>query len=111
MDRARLELLRQRARRGETARDELRGRYRNRVPLSDDIDERAKGVRKTVVGGVKIRLSPSISGESFSLKRYRELGHKITSAMVDAINAGKPYDRWTVTAAAGPKKIDAVEPT
>lgn len=93
-----------------TRRTELRTAAIDRIPLSDDVDERAKGIRKAVIGGVRIRVSPAISGETFSLKAFKELGHEITAAMRDAISAGKPYDRWTVTPAAGPKKIGAVEP-
>lgn len=89
---------------------ELRGRYIERVPLSDDVDERARGIRKVVAGGVKIRITPATSGESFSLKAFKEAGHAITREMRAAISAGKPYHRWTVTNAEGPRKIGAVEP-
>jgi hypothetical protein len=82
----------------EQAREKLRDEYRDRVPLSDDAAERKKGVRIVDVNGIKVRITPSNSGETFSLKRYREAGHKITKAMRDAIGAGKDFDRWTVKA-------------
>jgi hypothetical protein len=90
---------------------ELQDRYRERIPVSDDADEAAKGIRITTVGGVVIRVAPAVSADSFSLKRYVDAGHQITAAMREAIRPGKPYDRWTIKAAAGPKKLGAVEPT
>jgi hypothetical protein len=90
---------------------ELKDRYRDRIPLSDDLDEASKGIRVATVSGVTIRVAPAVSADSFSLKRYTDLGHAITAAMREAIKAGKPYDRWTIKATAGPKKLNAVEPT
>lgn len=89
---------------------ELRERYRARVPLSTDPTEAAKGVRSAVVGGVSIRISPQVSGDYFSLSAYRAAGHAVTAEMREAITAGKPFDRWTLKPAAGPKKLNAVEP-
>lgn len=90
---------------------ELRDRYRDRVPISSDPKEAADGIRAATVGGVAIRITPQTSGERFSLTVYREAGHDITPEMQDAITAGKPFDRWTLKPAAGPKKLQAVEPT
>lgn len=95
----------------EKSRDELRAKVRDRVPLAADPQDAAKGIREAIAGGVIVRIAPAVSGESFSLKRYVEAGHRITAAMRDAISSGRPYDRWTVKPAAGPKKIGAVEPT
>ncbi len=95
----------------EQERDKLRERYRNRVPLSENHEERAKGVRTTVVAGVTVRIFPLVSAERFSLKDYTKSGHGITPEMREHISEGKPYDRWTVKAAAGPKHLDAVEPS
>lgn len=92
-------------------RAELFARYRDRVPLSDDATEAAKGIRTATIGGVIIRVAPSVSADSFSMKRYVDAGHAITAAMLEAIKPGRPYDRWTIKAAAGPKKLGAVEPT
>ncbi len=63
-----------------------------------------------MVGGVSIRITPQESGERFSLTAYREAGHEVTPEMQDAISPGKPFDRWTLKPAAGPKKLKAVEP-
>lgn len=90
---------------------EVKDRYRDRIPLSDDINEAAKNIRVTTVAGVTIRVAPSVSADSFSLKRYVDAGHQITDEMREGITTGKPYDRWTIKAAAGPKKLGAVEPT
>ncbi len=90
---------------------ELKDRYRDRIPVSDDPEEAAKEIRVATVAGVTIRVAPFVSADSFSLRRYTDLGHQITAAMREAIKAGKPYDRWTIKAAAGPKKLGAVEPT
>lgn len=90
---------------------ELRDRYRDRVPISSDPKEAADGIRATTVGGVAIRITPQTSGEHFSLTVYREAGHEITAEMQEAISPGKPFDRWTLKPAAGPKKLKAVEPT
>lgn len=90
---------------------ELRARYRDRVPLSEKPDEAANGVRVATVGGVAIRIYPQVSAETFSLKRFLEAGHAITAAMREAMSDGKPFDRWTLKPAAGPKKLNAVEPT
>lgn len=95
----------------KATRDELRERYRDRLQLSADPKEAEKGILTAIAGGVIVRVSPTVSADSFSLKRYTDLGHQVTAAMREAIAPGKPYDRWTVKAQAGPKKIGAVEPT
>jgi hypothetical protein len=56
---------------------------------------------------VVVRVSPAVSGESFSLKRYADAGHRITAAMRSAIQPGRPYERWTVKRADGPPKLAA----
>jgi hypothetical protein len=85
----------------EEKRQELRKELRSRVPLSRDKDEKGKRIRSVAIGGIKVRITPSMSGERFSLKRYREAGHKITKEMRQAITSGRPYDRWTVKKASG----------
>lgn len=90
---------------------DLEDRYRARIPLSEDGEEAAKGILATTVGGVAIRVAPCVSADSFSMKRYTDAGHAVTPAMRDAIKPGRPYDRWTIKPAAGPKKLNAVEPT
>lgn len=92
----------------ETALKALRKRYRDRIPLSEKAEDAAKGVREIVRAGIHIRVTPSVSGESFSLSKYREKGHKVTKAMREAIGGKTPYDRWTVNGP--PKTHDAVEP-
>lgn len=89
----------------------LKDRYIDRIPVSEDLEEAAKGIRVATVGGVSIRVAASVSADSFSLKRYVDAGHAITAAMREAIKPGTPYDRWTIKATAGPKKIGAVEPS
>jgi hypothetical protein len=95
----------------KAARAKVREKVLPRVPLSPLPEEAAKGIRETIAGGVIVRVAPAVSGESFSLKRYVEAGHRITAAMRSAIAPGRPYERWTVKPAAGPKKLGAVEPT
>ncbi len=90
---------------------ELQDRYRDRIPVSEDLEEAAKGIRVAIVAGVIVRVAPAVSADSFSLRRYTDAGHAVTPEMREAIKPGKPYDRWTIKAAAGPKKLNAVEPT
>lgn len=94
----------------ETRLKDLRSSYRERVPLSDDAAERAKGVRECTVAGVTVRVYPLVSGDYFSLTDYKKAGHGVTDEMREHIKPGKPYDRWTVKDASGPKHLDAVEP-
>jgi hypothetical protein len=77
---------------------DLRAKCRSRVPLSRDPEERKKRIRYIEVAGVKIRVTPALGGDSFSLKRYSEAGHKITPQMQEAIRPGRAYDRWTIKA-------------
>ena len=91
----------------ETRRQDLRARHLDKIPLSDDPDEAAKGIRKIVAGGIKIRVAPQVSGDYFNLTAYRK-EHPLTEAMKAHIKPGKPYDRWTVNGP--PKTHDAVEP-
>ena len=95
----------------EKTLNELEERYHPRIALSDDPGEAAKGIRVAEAGGVHVRVAPFTTAERFSLKAYREAGHKITAAMRDCISAGKPAARWTIKAVDGPKKLGAVEPT
>lgn len=89
-------------------RDELRSSYLPRIPLSDDPDEAAAGTRVVAIGGITARVTPVAGRESFSLKDYRQAGHKLTAAMRSCITHGRPSQRWTVTGPA--KRHDAVEP-
>lgn len=89
---------------------DLQERYRDKIPLSDDVDEAAKGILTTEVAGVTVRVAPTVSADSFSMRRYTDAGHHVTDEMREAIKAGKEYDRWTIKATAGPKHLDAVEP-
>jgi hypothetical protein len=94
----------------EKHQKDLRGKYRDRVPLSDDLEERAKGIRACVVGGVTVRIFPMVSAERFSLSAYKAAGHGITPEMREHLSDGKPYDRWTVKDSRGPAHLDRVEP-
>lgn len=73
-----------------------RDRACSRVPLSTDSDERKRKIRVAVIGGVSIRITPTTTGETFSLTTYQEAGHEVTKEMKEAITPGRPYDRWTV---------------
>ena len=92
-------------------REKLRDRYFDRIPLSDDVEERLKGIRVLTVGGVKIRVSPTAGGLFFRFAEYRKAGHPITEAMRAFVHEGLPGRRRTVTRAAGPTRMGAVEPT
>lgn len=89
---------------------EIKVCYRDRIPGSPDLEEAQKGICIATVGGVTIRVAPAVTADSFSLKRYTDAGHPVTDEMTEAIRPGRPYDRWTIKATAGPKKLDAVEP-
>lgn len=91
-------------------RDVLRAKVLPKLGPATDPEDADNGVLEGTAGGVSIRATLKSSGESFSLKRYRELGHQVTAAMREAIAAGRPYRQWTVKPVAGPKKIGAVEP-
>lgn len=92
-------------------RDELRDRYAARINQpSTDPDDADKDVKVARAGGWEIRVTTFTGGESFSLKKYRELGHKITAAMRDAISPGREQKRWTVKRLEGPYKPGSVEP-
>jgi hypothetical protein len=82
----------------ERERREIRERLISKVPLSRDEAERTKKIRTAIVGGITIRVTPSQTGERFSLRRFREAGHEITPEMRKAITPGKTYERWTVKA-------------
>ncbi len=92
----------------EARRKDLRARHGDKVPISDVPEEAAKGIRKIVAGGIKIRIAPQISGDYFALSEYIKAGHVVTAAMGEHIKPGREYDRWTVTGP--PKTHDAVEP-
>jgi hypothetical protein len=94
----------------KATRDELRVKHLHRIPAAVDPDDAAKDIREAQAGGWIIRVSGEIQTESFSLKRYVDLGHKVTAAMREAIKPGKPYRVWTVKRAAGPYKPGSVEP-
>jgi hypothetical protein len=94
----------------EKTRNELRAKYLSRIPVATDVDDAAKDVREAEAGGWIIRVSGEIQTESFSLKRYTDLGHRITAAMRAAIKPGDPYRRWTVKRVEGPFKPGSVEP-
>lgn len=92
-------------------RDELRARYKLRIPPSTDPKDGDKDVREIEVAGFRIRVSTYAGGEYFSLKDYRAAGHPITPEMAEHVHAGDPRERWTWKDLRGPKSPDAVEPT
>lgn len=93
------------------ARDELRERYKPRIPPSSEAKDVGRDVRQVEAGGLRVRVSTFAGGEYFSLKEYREAGGQITAAMEPHVHAGDPRERWTVKDLAGPKRPDAIEPT
>jgi hypothetical protein len=102
--------LRAQLEKAENHQRELRARYRDRVPLSEDLEELNRGVRTCEVGGVTVRVTPMVSAERFSLTGYKAAGHGITPEMREHISDGKPYDRWTIKDSRGPAHLDRVEP-
>lgn len=92
------------------ARNELRGRFKARIPPSTDPKDADKDVRQVEAGGFRIRVSTFDGGEYFSLKDYREAGHPITPEMEPHVHDGEQREKWTVKALAGPKRPDAIEP-
>jgi hypothetical protein len=95
----------------ERERGELYDRYRDLVPLSDDPDERANGVRSATIGGFSIRVTPVEGTDRFSLTAYLKAGHKITAEMQTAMKRSKDFHRWTIRDVRGPRRADAVEPS
>lgn len=93
----------------EKRRDDLRGTYRELVPLSEDLEERAKGVRTAAVGGVIVRITPIEGQENFSIERFLANGGS-KAVLEPGMKLGRGYDRWTVKDARGPSHIDRVEP-
>lgn len=95
----------------EKRQRELRERYLELVPLSEDPAERRDGIRTITVGGFNVRITPVEGSERFSLSDYLKLGHKVTAAMREAMKRSRDYHRWTVKDTRGPKRADAVEPS
>jgi hypothetical protein len=93
---------------------EERARVRARVlallPPAADADARERGVRQAIAGGYRVRVSPVDGWETFSLKRYRELGHQLTDEMRAAMNRSRGFNRWTVKPVKGPARPGSVEP-
>jgi hypothetical protein len=71
----------------ESQRTKVRDRCRPRLEVGAQ-----------TVGGVKITITPTTTGQSFSLKGYLER-HKLTKTMEPFVGEGREYDRWTVKAA------------
>lgn len=69
----------------EAAREKLRVRCRPR--LQDG---------QQTIGGIKITITPTSTGQSFSLKGYLER-HKLTATMLPFVGTPTVYDRWTVS--------------
>jgi hypothetical protein len=80
----------------EDARTALRKEFKPLIPMASDDADRAKGVREITVLGGKIRVTPTVSGKTFSLSKYLAAGGRITATMAKHIGGQKPYDCWTV---------------
>lgn len=90
--------------------EDFHERWESKLAPSDDPKDATKDVKVARAGGWAIRFTRYTGGESFSLKRYAELGHKITAAMREAISPGQPQVKVTVKNLKGPTKPGAVEP-
>lgn len=66
-------------------RNAIRDRYRDRVPLTDEI----------VVGGIRLKRVTKTSGERFRLKAYLA-AHKLTAAMRPFVSPASQYEDWFV---------------
>lgn len=93
----------------EGERNELRARYKARLPQSDEPKDRGKNVCQAIAGGILVRVSSFLGGEYFSVADYREAGHTVTPEMQMFISRS-PRERWTVKSIKGPKTSRAVEP-
>lgn len=71
--------------RAKAERNELLQQYKDRLPLKEWI----------TVAGYRFRRSIRSTGERFSLKAYREAGHKVTKAMEPHVSEGS-YDHLDV---------------
>lgn len=91
-------------------REHIEARYHDAIPLAEDPEDRAAGVREAEVAGIRVRVTPIDGSERLSLKDYKEAGHEVTPEMQEAITISKPFDRWTITDVRGPRRADAVEP-
>jgi hypothetical protein len=90
-------------------RDEIRDRYRHRIPKIADPEDAGRDVRQVEVGNYRIRVSRYSSGRSFSLKDYTAAGNPVTPAMAPFVSEGAEREKWTVTDLRGPIKPGAVE--
>lgn len=73
------------AARAKQERDEILDDYRDRLPAGEWLE----------LAGYRIRRSVKSTGERFSLKGYREAGHKVTAAMRTFIGSSE-YEELTV---------------
>lgn len=80
----------------EEERGVLRKAYRPLIPMAADDADRGKGVREITILGGKIRVTPAVSGKTFSLSKYLAAGNRITKTMAQFVGGEKPYDCWTV---------------
>ncbi len=73
-------------------RDKTRAKVKPLLSPATDPEDAKKGVLEGAAGGVTIRLFPQVSAETFSIKGYRDAGHKITAAMRGFLGGKTPYE-------------------
>jgi len=74
------------AERAKEKRDELLKEYTDRLPVGEWLE----------LAGFRLRRRTVPTGEGFSLKGYREAGHKVTAAMRKFISSPSTYDQLDV---------------
>lgn len=70
----------------ERERDELRARYRPRLPIGEVVR----------AGGVRVLLDVVKGNRTFRIAQYLDAGNKVTNAMEPHYGPGTESDRWTV---------------
>lgn len=94
----------------KSKRDEYRAEVKPLLEPSIDPRDRGKHVLQALASSILVRVSTFVGGDYFSLKDYREAGHKVTLEMEPFVRPGDPRERWTVKDTRGPKSSQAVEP-
>jgi hypothetical protein len=78
----------------EFERDAVRSRYRDRLPIGEDVE----------VHGVVIRITRGSTGERFSLSEARKAGYKLPVHLRRFVSAAHDTYRWTITPAGRVRK-------
>lgn len=81
----------------EGDRQKLRERYRERLPLGEEIE----------VAGIRVKFSIAKTGAQFSIAKYREAGHELTAAMREFYSQPGTREAWLVQSGDERKAIGA----